>query len=144
MALLTPRAGAIIFCNNSDQIHVCVIHYADRDIWDFPRGHIKENEEPKHTAIRELYEETGIKSNLPYRAGTIQQVGKSKSVLLHYEITFYSDVIGCKKPNPIDTKEIKDSKWISIQDAIRLFKDRPNIIGLMIKSLIYFMKSNKL
>lgn len=55
--LMMPGAGAVIV-NSHGQ--VLLQHRADNGLWGIPGGLIEPGEEPADTAIREVYEETGL------------------------------------------------------------------------------------
>jgi len=147
MAQLPNRAGIIALCSSNENIFVLLVRYNRKDnkvYWDIPRGHIEKGESAKQTAIREFYEETGIKvsSNL-YRAGTIEYAARTRSVLIHYNITYYATTFTrCIKPSPIDIKEIAEAKWVSFYEAINLLET--NQIAQIVKSIIYFRRKKLL
>ena len=46
---------------------VLLVHHKKFNKWNQPGGHIEDNETPEETAIREVYEETGLNVNIvPY------------------------------------------------------------------------------
>ncbi len=47
------KVGKVLLCARSDQ---------EKDCWQFPQGGVENGEDYKMAALRELYEETGIKS----------------------------------------------------------------------------------
>ncbi len=49
-------AGGVIY-NSKKGI---VVVNQNNDSWSLPKGHVEANEEPKETAIREIWEETGL------------------------------------------------------------------------------------
>ena len=53
-------AGAVIFRKQEDNVYYLLLHYRSKH-WDFPKGHIEENETDQDTVKREVEEETGIK-----------------------------------------------------------------------------------
>jgi len=58
------KRGGIIFLNKGDeynQTKFIVVRGKDSGIWSFPKGRMDENEDEEVCAIREVYEETGIK-----------------------------------------------------------------------------------
>jgi len=78
--------------------------------WQFPAGKLIYNETPKNAAVREVYEETLIKSEakeyLGYRKHPIT------GILIHYFICLY--VSGKEKAR--DSREVKTLKWVNPQD----------------------------
>jgi 8-oxo-dGTP pyrophosphatase MutT (NUDIX family) len=60
-------AGAVIFRRENDEIFYLLLHYpgtshrAEKDYWDFPKGHIEKGEKIEETVKREVREETGLK-----------------------------------------------------------------------------------
>lgn len=59
-------AGAIIFYDENDSYQYLLLRYATKDkYWGFPKGLVEENikETTIQTAIREIYEETGISAH---------------------------------------------------------------------------------
>jgi 8-oxo-dGTP pyrophosphatase MutT (NUDIX family) len=52
-------AGVILFRQDFDKKMFLLLHYPSGH-WDFIKGHIEKNEEPKQAALRETKEETGI------------------------------------------------------------------------------------
>jgi 8-oxo-dGTP pyrophosphatase MutT (NUDIX family) len=60
-------AGAVIFRREDNKIYYLLLHYpsvshrAEKDYWDFPKGHIEEGEKELDTVKREVFEETGLK-----------------------------------------------------------------------------------
>ncbi|MEM3400274.1 MAG: NUDIX domain-containing protein [Candidatus Micrarchaeia archaeon] len=57
-------AGIIVYNIDDCVVSYLLLHYGAGH-WDFPKGHIEENEDEKSAAIRETSEETGI-SNLEF------------------------------------------------------------------------------
>ena len=51
--------GIIVFKDEK----VLMVHQIN-DIWGFPKGHVEENETEEETALREVYEETGIRARI--------------------------------------------------------------------------------
>ncbi len=79
--------------------------------WNFPAGHVEENELITETAIREAYEETGCRVKL---TGVLP----ISTILLKEEETviivkFTADILD--ENIKFDTKEILDVKWLDIE-----------------------------
>tara|TARA_Y100000310_G_scaffold345746_1_gene469162 strand:+ start:8093 stop:8566 length:474 start_codon:yes stop_codon:yes gene_type:complete len=105
-----------------------------KDHWALIGGKMEFGEHPEETALRELYEETGIKGNCNKVSGIISEVCEG-DLDLHF-IMFYCDVIP-------ESKEIKqmpegEVKWFnknnlpekivpSDKKMIEMFKDAEHI-----------------
>ncbi len=59
--LQEKTVGVILFRKNPEIGIQYLALYLKNDYWNFPKGHVEEGESEMETAIRELYEETGIK-----------------------------------------------------------------------------------
>ena len=56
-------AGIILYYKRNDSVHYLLLHY-ERGHWDFPKGHLEAHEAQEQAALRELYEETKLKTTL--------------------------------------------------------------------------------
>lgn len=52
-------------------------------LWEFPAGVIEEDEAPRQAAVRELEEETGIKSEIKKKGGSFEVKNKNKKIRVH-------------------------------------------------------------
>ena len=62
---LEKSCGAVIFCQFPDGDKVLLLKHRVGH-WDFPKGHVKANETEFETALREVYEESGLKVALDH------------------------------------------------------------------------------
>jgi 8-oxo-dGTP pyrophosphatase MutT (NUDIX family) len=74
--------------------------------WSFPKGHANVGEEPIKCSLREIYEETGI-NTLPTPSDFC------KTMYGHY---FTFDLSSEVPLNPIDTHEIMQTKWVTLDE----------------------------
>jgi len=64
---IEKSAGAVVFRKENNKIYYLLLHYpgtshrAEKDYWDFPKGHIEKGEKIEDTVKREVFEETGLK-----------------------------------------------------------------------------------
>jgi ADP-ribose pyrophosphatase YjhB (NUDIX family) len=113
-------SGGIVFRRNekTKQVEVLLIQDAKKR-WTIPKGHVEPNEEPKHTAEREIREETGLqemrvynwlgKVNFRYRrAHTL--------VLMTMHIYLVQGKGNTDKLHPEDW--LNDIKWFPAQEAV--------------------------
>lgn len=57
---IVEAAGGILWRWNDGHIEVCVVHRPKYDDWSWPKGKVDPNESPRHAAVREIGEETGM------------------------------------------------------------------------------------
>ena len=96
--------------------------------WGFPKGKPEEGETPKDTALREIFEETGIVVKESQLANSIQycyeqsidDLNQTKCIVLY---PVYMDV----KNISIQDKEIAASCWVTYEGAIALI-NLPSIV----------------
>lgn len=55
---------ASVFIINPEDLKILLVHHKKFHKWVQPGGHIESGETPEEAAVREVYEETGIKINL--------------------------------------------------------------------------------
>ena len=87
--------------------------------WNFPAGHVEENELVTDAAIREAYEETGCKVKLTgvFPISTAYLKEKETAII----IKFTADVI--EENIKFNTKEILDVKWLDLDKVRNMTKD---------------------
>jgi 8-oxo-dGTP pyrophosphatase MutT (NUDIX family) len=85
--------------------------------WGFPKGHQELGETEEDTAIREFYEETGIKIT---HHDLLEKI--------RFKNNIYFNVVCKTRPNfnIQDTREILKASWFSIHEMIALSKDTVN------------------
>jgi len=91
-------------------------------VWTFPKGHIEENENPQTAALREVYEETGVRCKI---------VDKKEFFISHYFFVRNKTKVEKKvywylmRPLEETQKiltpdEIEEVKWFEIDEAIKI------------------------
>jgi len=97
MPKIEKSTGAIIFRRENGKIFYLLLYYpslshrAEKNFWDFPKGHIEKEENEIDTAKREIFEETGIKE-IKFLDGFKEQIKyffkwKGENILKY--VTFY-------------------------------------------------------
>ena len=56
-------AGIIVYFEHKEKREYLLLHYQSGH-WDFPKGHIEKGESKEQAALRELFEETGLKTEI--------------------------------------------------------------------------------
>ena len=95
---------------------VILVRDARSGRWGFPKGHpeLVDKKTPINTAIRECYEETGLKPNVDYNVDSVN--GKRIGKRLYFSGVCSSDLFD-KSKMPLG--EISDVRWWSIEEMIQ-------------------------
>ena len=123
---------ASAFIINPADKKILLIKHKKFNKWVQPGGHIEENETPEEAALREVYEETGIKIRLlgdhfPRENDCIKPLGiqKNRSSLgeIHIDITYAA--VPLTFDIKFDPNESTDIGWFSRNDLenISVFQD---------------------
>jgi len=83
---IIQQAGVIPFVFDKELKVMIITSKAFPDRWVLPKGHIEEGHSPQATAVREAFEEAGIRgvvSELPVGAYDYQKFGRSYHVLVY-------------------------------------------------------------
>jgi len=128
-------AGAVIFRKESDIIYYLLLFYSQKH-WDFPKGHLENEETDEQAARREVEEETGIKDLIfiPEFKKEIKYYFRGKNAekgekhLISKTVVFFLA--------KTQTKDVKISfeheafEWLSYEEAFKkiTFKNSKNIL----------------
>ena len=105
--------------------------------WNFPAGHLEENETIKEAAIREVFEETGCKVKLTGVLPIVHEHIKDENAIM---IRFVAKI---EKENIVfNENEILDVKWIDIDDIKNMKEDELRGYNLSLKFLADYENNN--
>jgi len=116
-------AGIIIYRQTKDGIKFLLLYHG-HNYWNFPKGKIEKDENTIETALREVYEETGLKrhylelkKNFKTSERYIFKAREDESKIFKI-VTFYL----AKTSNPIIkvSKEHLGYGWFSFSEAIKI------------------------
>lgn len=126
--LVEISCGAVIYKIKKNNPMFLLVYSKRNKEWGFPKGHIENDETEKETAIREIYEETGIK-NIDFiqdfrSEETYTIIGKREETLGQlvekHSILFLARAVD-EPQNKIDD-EIEKVKWLAFKLALKLLK----------------------
>ncbi len=123
---------ASVFVVNPVDKKILLCHHQRFDRWVQPGGHIEDDELPEETALRETYEETGVRVKLlgerfPREDDFIRPLGiqrnRGKDGSLHVDITYVG--IPLSQDDVIEDDEIDRCAWFSLEELndIEVFPD---------------------
>jgi 8-oxo-dGTP pyrophosphatase MutT (NUDIX family)/RimJ/RimL family protein N-acetyltransferase len=109
--------GAVINRNKYGMKEFLLVKSKDDEHWGFPKGHMEENENEVDTALREVYEETGLDIKIMDKFRVETEYFVSAYVLK--KVIYF---IGIPKDTKvkIQTEEIGDYKWLSYEEAMKV------------------------
>ena len=87
--------------------------------WNFPAGHVEEQELITDAAIREVYEETGCKVKLTGVLPIATVILETSET--HFIVRFTADVV--EESFEYDKEEILEVKWVDIEDIKKMKKE---------------------
>ena len=132
---LTPNndvieaAGGLLWLRTPDGDKVALIHRPSHDDWTFPKGKREPGESWQETALREVWEETGLQCELSSYAGSIgYEVAGIPKVVLFWNMRVTKANIF--KPN----NEVDQLVWVSPEKALKMVS-YPDEIELLNKNL---------
>ncbi|MDR3178617.1 MAG: NUDIX domain-containing protein [Oscillospiraceae bacterium] len=131
--------GTVVFYKDFNDIKILLIKNIKNNHWSFPKGHIELGETEKETALREVFEETGLKVQIleGFREVISYWLFKKikKTVVIFVSISKSSEV-------EIQKEEIKNFRWVNIDEAINFLKHK-NDINIFSKAKEHFLRSYK-
>ncbi len=142
---MTRHFCASVFVINPINKKVLLVKHKKFNKWVQPGGHIEDNEVPEEAAIREVYEETGLKIKLlgerfPREDDFIRPLGIQKNRNLQGDI--HIDIIYAGVPKGEIEEKISDEStvicWFSREelDHIDVFPDIKITVDYILKEMI--------
>jgi 8-oxo-dGTP pyrophosphatase MutT (NUDIX family) len=107
------QAGAIVLRHDGDRLSVLLVRSKkDPAIWVFPKGHIDAGETAGQTALRETWEEAGVRGTLGSPVGAPLEFQSGDELVSVQYFTMRPDQ---EAPSP----EGRDKQWLAIDDAMK-------------------------
>ncbi len=138
---------ASVFVINPINKKILLAHHSGFNKWVQPGGHIEDNEAPEETAVREVYEETGVKVKIlgerfPREDDYIRPLGiqknRGKNGDIHIDITYAAIPISANEIT--EDEEVDKFGWFSREDLddMNVFEDIKITMDYILKNYIKF------
>ena len=110
--------------------------------WEFPKGRLKKGSKRKNTALREIYEETGIpKGNLNIIKPLIpthDNIKVGKNVVIKKTHWYLIEFLGDSKTKLIPEKKegITKCKWLTSSEIVLIMKDSRPLVHYLLEFVL--------
>jgi tRNA nucleotidyltransferase (CCA-adding enzyme) len=113
----TKACGVIVFRGFPREY--LLVEQSFSKLWNFPKGHVKERESERETALREVFEETGLRIKII--EGFRETISYDESKDAHKTVVmFLGETLNTHVKIPKD--EISDYAWLKFEDALKKIK----------------------
>jgi 8-oxo-dGTP pyrophosphatase MutT (NUDIX family) len=129
-------AGGIVFQGKK------ILFIKKNGRWEFPKGRLKKGSKRKTTALREIYEETGIpKGNLKIIKSLIpthDNVKVGKDVVMKKTFWYLIEFLGDAKIKLVPEKKegITKCKWLTSSEIVLIMKDSRPLVHYLLEFVL--------
>ena len=116
----TRSSGAIVYKIEDNEIKYMMIMLI-RGNWGFPKGHFESGETEKETAVREVFEETGLK--VKFHENFRETIQYFPAPFIFKTVIYFLAKTVTDKVK-IQTDEVAEYKWVSYDEAAKLITYR--------------------
>lgn len=116
-------AGGVLLKSIRGQLMVAAIRPRGKaeGVWALPKGNLDPGEQPAATAVREVFEETGVHGHLVEKLGDVKYTYTRRSGLRVFKIvSFYLLRAGRGRIGDIEERmriEVDEARWLPLDEA---------------------------
>ena len=131
--------GAIVFYLKDDKEQILLIKHSNSGHWSFPKGHVEAGETEVETAMREIFEETGVKADIDTRFREVVTYSPKKDVIkdVIYFFATTEDYNTVKQES-----EVSEIMWSDMSKAIKCVSYK-NDKSLVTKAIRFYKQHRK-
>ena len=119
-------AGGVLIRRIKGRPHLAAIRPQGKKegVWALPKGNLDPGETPAETAVREVWEETGVHGRLVEKLGDVKYTYTRQTGLRVFKVvSFYLLAAGRGRLGEIEERmriEVADARWLPLDEAPRL------------------------
>jgi 8-oxo-dGTP pyrophosphatase MutT (NUDIX family) len=119
-------AGGVLIKRIKGRPHLAAIRPQGKPegVWALPKGNLDPGEKPVETALREVWEETGVRGKLVEKLGDVKYTYTRRNGLRVFKVvSFYLLAAGAGRLGAIEERmriEVAEARWLPLDDAPRL------------------------
>ena len=119
-------AGGVLVKTIKGRPHLAAIRPQGKPegVWALPKGNIDAGEKPDETALREVWEETGVRGTLVEKLGDVKYTYTRRGGVRVFKIvSFYLVKAGRGRLGEIEERmriEVAEARWLPLDEAPRL------------------------
>jgi 8-oxo-dGTP pyrophosphatase MutT (NUDIX family) len=119
-------AGGVLIKRINGRPHLAAIRPQGKQdgVWALPKGNLEEGEAPADTAVREVWEETGVRGRLVEKLGDVKYTyTRRNGVRVFKVVSFYLLTAGRGRLGEIEERmriEVAEARWLPLDEAPRL------------------------
>jgi 8-oxo-dGTP diphosphatase len=115
--MTVEAAGGVVLRGLGGAREVCVVHRPNYDDWTLPKGKLDAGETFEQAALREVWEETGLRCRLGGELpSTSYRDQKDRPKLVRYWLMEVEGELPAFEPND----EVDELRWLSLPEAAEL------------------------
>ena len=119
-------AGGVLIKRIKGRAHLAAIRPQGKPegVWALPKGNLDPGEKPEETALREVWEETGVRGRLIEKLGDVKYTYTRRGGLRVFKIvSFYLVAAGRGRLGEIEERmkiEVAEARWLPLEEAPKL------------------------
>ena len=119
-------AGGVLVKRIKGRPHLAAIrpHGKPEGVWALPKGNLDPGEQPAETALREVWEETGVRGTLVEKLGDVKYTYTRRGgVRVFKVVSFYLLTAGRGRLGEIEERmkvEVAEARWLPLDEASKL------------------------